>query len=453
MHRFSRMHLSPEAALRSLAAIDLEEKSRVAEGVALIAVIDHRRDYLAAGHPSMWDYCVRRLHMSEDKALRRIQVARAALKYPELFECLADGRLSVSSASELAPILQPATAAGLIQAAAYRSRQEIRQLVSAAGRPATAEPALALSADVQDASESHAPAHVNLHVGTSEPLAAEAPNRAETVVPARTERRGRIVSRSDGGHEVRVALTEAEYQALRRAQDLLGHAVPSGDPALVYARAMEHYVAHLEKQRLGCGSGREADTAAGTMPRGRGIPKAVRRAVWERDGGRCTFTSEDGHRCTATGRLEFDHIVPLAKGGRTSAENLRVLCRAHNQYEAERSFGKQHVVTKRELARLARTRTRTAKHAEMERAAARNVQARTTESTAEPVRDAAAQARLVDLIGALSGLGFRKDEASWGAALADEMPGASLETCLKAALAALTRRVRARGEQLARCSA
>ena len=77
MHRFSRMHLSPEAALCSLAALDREEKSKLAECVALIAVIDHRRDYLAAGHPSMCDYCVRRLHMSEDKALKRIQVARA----------------------------------------------------------------------------------------------------------------------------------------------------------------------------------------------------------------------------------------------------------------------------------------------------------------------------------------------------------------------------------------
>jgi len=49
MHRFSRMHLSAADAMRKLDAIDLEEKSRVAEGIALIAVIDHRRDYLGAG--------------------------------------------------------------------------------------------------------------------------------------------------------------------------------------------------------------------------------------------------------------------------------------------------------------------------------------------------------------------------------------------------------------------
>ena len=450
MHRFSRMHLSPEAALRSLAAIDLEEKSKVAEGVALIAVIDHRRDYLAAGHPSMCDYCVRRLHMSEDKALRRIQVARAALKFPELFECLADGRLSVTTAGVLAPHLELATAAELIEAAAYRSRQEILQLVSAAARPETQEPSLGLTADVQSSSESHAPVHVNLHVESSQAPGTTALRPVEVIASARTERRGRIVARADGRHEVRVVLTDGELETLRRAQDLLGHAVPSGDPALVYARAMELYAAHLEKQRLGAEHGREPDTAAERVPRGRGIPKALRRTVWERDAGHCTFTSGDGHRCTATRRLEFDHIVPLAKGGSTSVENLRLLCRAHNQYEAQRSFGRQHVITKRELAQRARARTRSAKHAAMARAEARQVKGEKNGSA--PVRDVEAQALHDDLFGALTGLGFTSKEALGGAALADDMPGASLEACLRVALEALTQRVQMRGERMARCA-
>src|SRR6185503_4585252 len=105
MHRFSRMHLSAADAMTKLDAIDLEEKNRVAEGIALIAVIDHRRDYLGAGYSCMRDCCMDRLHMSEDRAFRRIQVARAALLFPELFESLADGRLGVTTAAELVPHL------------------------------------------------------------------------------------------------------------------------------------------------------------------------------------------------------------------------------------------------------------------------------------------------------------------------------------------------------------
>ena len=67
MHRFSRMHLSPEVARRTLDTIDLEEKARIAEGIALIAVIDHRRDYLEAGYACMRDYCMGRLHMSRTR--------------------------------------------------------------------------------------------------------------------------------------------------------------------------------------------------------------------------------------------------------------------------------------------------------------------------------------------------------------------------------------------------
>jgi hypothetical protein len=81
------MHLSPADALRTLDAIDLEEKSRIAEGIALIAVIDHRRDYLAAGYSCMRDYCMGRLHMSEDKAVRRTKSPGGA-QGPEVLDHL-----------------------------------------------------------------------------------------------------------------------------------------------------------------------------------------------------------------------------------------------------------------------------------------------------------------------------------------------------------------------------
>jgi hypothetical protein len=62
--------------------------------------------------------------------------------------------------------------------------------------------------------------------------------------------------------------------------------------------------------------------------------------VPERDGERCTFVSADGHRCAATGMLEFDHLQPFARGGLPTTNKVRLLCRAHNQLEAERAFGR-----------------------------------------------------------------------------------------------------------------
>ena len=142
MHRFSRMHLSPEVARRTLDTIDLEEKSKIAEGIALIAVIDHRKDYLEAGYPCMRDYCMGRLHMSRDKAYRRIQVAKVTLRCPEVFEYLADGRLSVTTASVLAPHLEPETAGGMLAAAAFRTQQDIVQMVAERSRSLVAAQAV-----------------------------------------------------------------------------------------------------------------------------------------------------------------------------------------------------------------------------------------------------------------------------------------------------------------------
>jgi len=72
------------------------------------------------------------------------------------------------------------------------------------------------------------------------------------------------------------------------------------------------------------------------------IPADVRRTVHKRDGGRCTFVSASGKRCGETAFLELDHILPVAMGGKSTAENLRERCRTHNQYTSELAFGRSH---------------------------------------------------------------------------------------------------------------
>ena len=70
----------------------------------------------------------------------------------------------------------------------------------------------------------------------------------------------------------------------------------------------------------------------------RHISRAIRRVVWQRDEGRCTFTGPHG-RCTETAWLELHHIVAFARGGPTEVGNLTLRCRAHNQFEGMREFG------------------------------------------------------------------------------------------------------------------
>jgi hypothetical protein len=219
MHRFSRMHLSPAETVHSIDGIDLDEKSKIAEWIALIGVIDERKDYLAAGYSCTRNFCMGRLHMSDDEALRRIQVARTALRFPELFEYLADGRLGVTTASVLAPRLEADTADELLAAAAFQPKHEVIRLVAERARSfASAPTELASELLAEETSREHAPAHVVSHLTHCDCVSAHANAAAPVQAHVELRRRGRVSPSATGAYEVRLTITQDEHEDLRKAQ-------------------------------------------------------------------------------------------------------------------------------------------------------------------------------------------------------------------------------------------
>jgi hypothetical protein len=119
------------------------------------------------------------------------------------------------------------------------------------------------------------------------------------------------------------------------------------------ARALREMIERAQKQKYGKGvRTREGERSESTSPRY--VSAQVRWAVRQRDGEQCTFVSPDGRRCDATSHLEYDHIVSVARGGPSTVENLRMRCRGHNQYEAERTFGREFMKEKRAAAKAER---------------------------------------------------------------------------------------------------
>ena len=73
--------------------------------------------------------------------------------------------------------------------------------------------------------------------------------------------------------------------------------------------------------------------------RSRYIPAPVRREVWRRDRGCCSYVDpRSGRRCGSRFLLELDHIVPFALGGSAEPGNLRVHCAAHHRFR-HREYG------------------------------------------------------------------------------------------------------------------
>src|SRR5262249_32674976 len=84
---------------------------------------------------------------------------------------------------------------------------------------------------------------------------------------------------------------------------------------------------------------KQVPVSSGPEPENRTISAEVRRVVWERDRGSCSFIGTNGKRCGSTHQLEFDHLKPFALGGEASAANLALRCRQHNQHSARAWFG------------------------------------------------------------------------------------------------------------------
>jgi hypothetical protein len=130
VHNFSLSHLADDRLRSDLAALVARDRATTAELLAHLAEFEARKLYLPAAYSSLYDYCLGELHMSEDMACKRIRVARVAREHPALLEAIAQGRLHLSGAVELAPHLSPENVEELLALATHKTRAEIERLVA-----------------------------------------------------------------------------------------------------------------------------------------------------------------------------------------------------------------------------------------------------------------------------------------------------------------------------------
>ncbi len=447
MPSYSLSHLSDPVLLRDLAALVSQDCVTTASILAHLAEVDARRLYRPAAYPSMFAWCVGELGLSEDAAFRRIRAARTAREFPVIFPMLAAGRLNLSAVLMLTPYLTPESAGDLLAAAVGKTKNALERLLAERyPRPDVPTLVRALTADqhapghVEDLSSelALAPVHENVnqhapgHVEDLSSQLAPGPVDALALAPVGAPvPHAKLSPLSPGRFALQLTLAQETHDKLRHAQALLGHAVPSGDLAQVLDRALDALIATLEQRRF-APSARSRSVPRRRAENSRYVPAAIRRMVWQRDGGQCTFVGDMGHRCEARTRLEFDHLDPFARGGQGTPDRLRLRCRAHNQLEAERTYGTGFMRQKQEESRRRAAAAREAKQA----SAAAEARAREAARVQERER-AARQASADEVIPWLRGLGFRAEEARRAAALCDTMADAPIETRVRVALSSL----------------
>jgi hypothetical protein len=317
METLTASRLSDAELLAAVRHLAHTEREATASLVSHIAEIDARRLYLGEGFSSMFTYCTGALHLSEHEAYNRIDAARAARRFPVLLELLAQGALNLTSIRLLAQHLTDDNREALMAAASYKSKREVEELMAGHFPRQDVAPSLR-----------RLPASTPVHVSPPAPSAAPMvapPQRRPLAAPLAADR-----------YEVRFTASAATKEKLRLAQDLLRHSIPDGDIAQVFDRALTLLLEDLARKKLAATS--QPRSATSSSGRSRHIPAQVKRTVWLRDGGRCSFVG-NGRRCEERGFLEFHHVRPYAAGGEATVENIRLACRKHNAHEAELYFG------------------------------------------------------------------------------------------------------------------
>ncbi len=289
------------------------------------------------GHSHFFNFLRRELGMSKTLAYYRMVGASLLRKYPALEEPLRDGRLCVSSLPQLQKVIREDNWQAMLPRFYGCSKREAQRVVVAIA-PVENPPMRDVIVQVSTSLQSVHPVEP-----TSTPLSNTSMHPSEMAEsiplsprPVETPR-DTLEPLTSQLHRIHFTASEAFIQKLEAVKDTLARDFPEGDLESIFEAGLDALLAKAAKRTAQTEKPRKAPEACNiATPR---IADPIRRAVYQRDAHQCQWPLHSGQICGEKRFLELDHIVPLARGGPSSLENLRVLCRAHNQEAARHVFG------------------------------------------------------------------------------------------------------------------
>jgi 5-methylcytosine-specific restriction endonuclease McrA len=297
---------------------------------------------------------------SKGAAHYRKVAAELLQRFPEVVEPLRDGRLCITSIVHLAKVLTPENRHEMLPRFFLCSRRE-SMAVAAALQPAEAAPRREVVTAVRTAPPVALPEAAKTPPSTTRADSAvqpaelrspvpAAPNVTSESTPSRSNRRDSADPVTADLSRLHVTVSRRFLEKLERAKAALSHSRPGASAEKILEAGLDLVLEQQAKRRGVVEKPRQVSRPTKTDR----IPAHVKRAVWTRDDGRCQWPLDSGGICGSTLRLELDHAVPRARGGPSTTENLRVLCRFHNDLAARQQLGDEW------MDRFTRTRSHAA---------------------------------------------------------------------------------------------
>lgn len=282
-----------------LKAISYAKNFLAAERQLLDVLMEMRQKslFVELGYTGIYSYCLKALGLSESQACYFSQVARKSKEVPELKKAIDAGKLSVSKARRIVPVVNPENCSLWIEKAATLPQRELEREVAQQNPRSVQERVRAVSFDRHE-----------LKVGISRHLKI----KLDRVLSLVSKQKRKATSYEE-------ALEEMVDLYLKRQ-----------DP--------------VEKAKMAAPSSRKEPGSASNQanpdvkpsmtvnPRNQGaIPVAIKHQVNLRDQGRCNYQDRKGHRCNQYWFTELHHKIPVSKGGEHSVQNLTTLCSGHHK--------------------------------------------------------------------------------------------------------------------------
>jgi 5-methylcytosine-specific restriction endonuclease McrA len=308
--------------------------------------IERDKLYLFLAYSSMFDYCTRHLRYSEPSALRRIRAARCLARYPQLLPLLESGDVNPTTVSMIAKHIRPDNAGAVINAIKCKSTRDVERFIAAL-QPLSAIPPDRVrpvvvpvvscakstsSADGKKLSSVDELTAIDRRAGDPEKSAA-----ATVVTELQFERRARV----------EFTAHEELMDKLERIRSIASHRLPANASFEQLLDFMAGYFLEREdpakrEMRRELRAAKQQGIGEKLAPTGnpRQMPARTRDQVFVRDQ-KCMYKGPDGKRCGSIHVLQVDHIKPVARGGASTIDNLRVLCAYHNRLESERLMGRR----------------------------------------------------------------------------------------------------------------
>lgn len=280
----------------NLRTLVFRERNLLHEALLHIQEVDLRKLYLRRARPNLWEYLTLDLRMSPGSAQRRIDASRLAEEIPQTFDLIAKGSIHLSQIA----IMQK----GLRQKKEKVSLEEKRALLRKLE---------------------------NISLRETEKIVAES-------LGLHCIRKTKVTPQADGTARLAITVKQETWANLERCRHLMAHKMPGADYGEIVDSLCSYYLEEND-------SGADPFTSESEVPPRHDtaeISQKLREYIFRRDKS-CRYRDpETGRVCASTFQLEIDHIEMRCHGGDHHPDNLRLLCRAHNQFVAEEKLGENY---------------------------------------------------------------------------------------------------------------